>query len=182
MRKVLVLFIALSLFSCKKDNKGLLDPNATVSIRPAAGVKAYDRHLTAEEIVHKTSDIAFMTFHNPEKTHWAEASRGFADHQRDFENMRLLMYSTDVVAQNGTLEEGFIEGRDIVLRILDQRLEPIDTIAYISNSIIIQAEKEIRAAYAAEDYETCYRLFDNAFVFQPITGAEWRALKEQGLQ
>lgn len=57
-----------------------------------------------------------------------------------------------------------------------------DTIAYIPNTILREAEKNIKEAYAQGDYETCYKLFDTALSFYPITGAEWRALKAQGIE
>ncbi|MEG1936930.1 MAG: hypothetical protein RR132_05245 [Rikenellaceae bacterium] len=57
-----------------------------------------------------------------------------------------------------------------------------DTCAYIPNAVMIEAEKNIKAAYARGDYAACYKLFDTALTFYPITGAEWRALKAQGIE
>lgn len=57
-----------------------------------------------------------------------------------------------------------------------------DTIAYIPNAVMREAEKNITEAYARGDYAACYKLFDTAITFFPITGAEWRALKEQGVE
>jgi hypothetical protein len=55
-----------------------------------------------------------------------------------------------------------------------------DTIAYIPNSVLRNAKGLIRAAYDKGDYTTVYALFNKAFTFKPITGAEWRALKAKG--
>jgi hypothetical protein len=55
-----------------------------------------------------------------------------------------------------------------------------DTIAYIPNSVLLNAKGLIRAAYDRGDYATVYALFNKAFTFKPITGAEWRALKAKG--
>lgn len=57
-----------------------------------------------------------------------------------------------------------------------------DTIGYIPNRVVEQAETAIHSAFEAGDYEECMRLFEQAYIFIPITGAEWRALKAKGEQ
>lgn len=171
---VLVACAASVFTACQKDNsKGRLDPNAKIYISPAPGVKAAaanPEHLSAREIVLQASEVLFNV----------KSSMGFDDWNRDTINNRLLMGSTAVIAQFGTLDTVFICGRDIILVIDDERNHPIDTIAYTSNQTMNIAEKAIREAYAREDYASCYRLFEQAFTFIPITGKEWRALKAEG--
>lgn len=57
-----------------------------------------------------------------------------------------------------------------------------DTIAYIPNSVVLKARAEITEALNREDFTECYRLFDEAFVYVPITGEKWRALKAAGIE
>lgn len=180
MKKLVFVVIMLSFISCKKDNSGLLNPDAMISIWPAGHVGAVtksDAHLSNYEIVRQAESLSFI---NDLTGGWL---RGFAKHQRDTVNVRLLMYGTDIIDQDGNYTGEFIESKDFVLR---RNLAPLnatpvrDTIAYIPNSIITTARQQIQAAYATGDYETVYSIFDKAFTFIPITGAEWRTLKASG--
>lgn len=162
---------AVALTSCKDDKKGGLRTDAMLAIRPAEGVKAEAAnpdHLSALEIVKQAGEIIAPI-----------GRRGFASDQRDLVNVKLLMYSGDVVGQFGELVTGWIESRDIVIVRSNWDLTIKDTIAYLPNAVVAKAEKDIKAAYALEDYEACYTLFDQAFRFVPITGEEWRALKAE---
>ena len=174
---VFILFLAVG---CSKDNNGKLDSNALISLRPAPGVKSETNpsHLTALEIVEHTLELSFQNLNLlPDGGAWR---RGFSDAQRDFDPVspRLLMWGTDIIDQEGQYVGEFIEGEDFVLtRLLSINPYKLDTIAYVPNSIIRIAETAIKSAYARKDYRECYRIFDTAFTFTPITGAEWRALK-----
>ena len=69
----------------------------------------------------------------------------------------------------------------------DLNLSPVpadifDTIAYVPNKVVRAAEDEIHAAFNSQDYDKCLQLFETAYVFQPITGAQWRALKAKNEQ
>lgn len=169
-----VALVAVALTACqdKKDN-GKLDPEAKVYISPAQGVKAdteNPKHLTARQIVEQANALTGVNF----------GIMGVDDWNRDLERNRIIGVSTWVVAQDGTLETGLIKARDMILVTLDYGNIPRDTIAYLPNAVMIEAEKKIRAAYDVENYEACYKLFEEAFVFYPITGAEWLALKAAG--
>ncbi len=177
MKKLLLIAAAcLVLSGCKKDSDGRLDPNATVALNPAPGVKAAAEdagnpaHLTARQIVEQANAILAKEWDNV----------GIDDWNRDLENNRIIGSSTWVVAQNGTLETFLISASDLILVTFDRENHPVDTIAYIPNSIMRDTEKQIAAAYEAADYATCYRLFEEGFVFTPITGAEWLELKAEG--
>lgn len=182
MKRIFVLcgMVALLAACNKEDNNGKLDPNAMIALNPAPGVKADDPvHLTAREIVEQTAYLSAE-----DRDGQPDCRRGFADHQRDLVNNRLLMYGTDIIDQNGEYVPGFIESKDaILIRHLpspDPNEKVRDTIAYIPNSVLREAEMKIKAAYDQGDYATCYSLFDKAFTFMPITGAEWEALKAEG--
>lgn len=165
---------SVALFSCNdsKSGKGKLDPSAKVYISAAPGVRSVadsDKpgHLSAREIVKQAQNMLVDSV----------KSRGVGDWQRDTVNNRLLMASTDIITTEWRLVTSFIEGRDILFVTVDEDNHPKDTIAYISNKTMEVAEKEIKAAFDANDHYACYKLFEEAFTFVPINGAEWRALK-----
>lgn len=168
-----ILFIA---FGCEPEspdiNIGKLDPNATILIRPAKGVKLRSEDtesLTALEIVHRTWA---MIYHNDYQPGYS-IKRGFADVQRDFEIPALKMWGIDIIDEDGNLKPIFIEAYDILLTTENFA----DTIAYIPNSVLRSAEIAIKAAYSAENYTEVYRLFNEAYTFLPITGNEWHKLQ-----
>ena len=101
---------------CEDDKKSnLLDPNAMISLRPDASMTRADanpEHLSALEIVKQARSIFYwnrdITTNNP-------IIRGFSDTQKDFVNVRLLMFGTDIIDQDGLYTSEFIESEDIVL-------------------------------------------------------------------
>ena len=184
MKRLLLLIIPL-LFSCSKDDEGSrLDPNAMISIRPAQGVQLRSaEHLTALEIVEQTNNLCFYNYDLVDNS----MSRGFSEAQRDTVGCRLLMWGTDIIKQDGNIDMTFIGGEDMILqRAFFDPSQPYgergwnDTIGYLPNSALIKAREIIIPAFERGDYETVYKAFDEAFVFYPITGAEWRELKAQG--
>lgn len=175
---VLVTCAATIFTACQKDDsKGRLDPSAKVYISPAPGVKATENtlHLSAREIVLQAENILF---NSPGVS--STSSMAVDDWNRDTINNRLMLSATCVIASDGKLDSTFIDSRDMLLVILDKRNHPTDTIAYVSDKTLKVAAKTIREAYDREDYASCYRLFEQAFTFVPITGKEWRALKVVG--
>lgn len=183
-KTILFLAIAAIVASCEPNEPKafVIKDTDMISIRPAASavnapmkVKADDAHLSALEIVKKTTIISTPEF-----------ERSFIKEQRDTVSTppKLLMWATDVITLNGDLQEDFITANDVVLvHYSTSSSDPnnvIDTIAYIPNSVLRAAETSIRAAYEAKDIEECYRLFNEAYTFTPITGAEWRTLKANG--
>ena len=181
-----ILIIAILATSCKVKNEPKepfrLDPNATILLRPAKGVPlkvkslapaAEPVHLTALEIVKQTETMCYT---NIKQFGDQTVRRGFADAQRDFEIPALKMWGTDIIDQDGNYQTEFIESENIVLVTKGFT----DTIAYIPNSVIKSARVAIKAAYDANNTEEVYKLFNTAFTFTPMTGAEWRALKDEG--
>lgn len=189
MKKLILLLAACAAFaSCKKENNnGKLDPNAMVALNPAPGTRAYDsenpEHLTARQIVEQATGL--MTWNRKIQPLRALA-RGFGPSDsrfRDYENNRLLMLGTDIIEMDGQLITSFLEGEDIyIMRVNDPFTdhETLDTIAYLPNAQLRAAEQKIKAAYASEDYTECYRLFNEAFTFYPVTGAEFKEMLEKG--
>ena len=56
-----------------------------------------------------------------------------------------------------------------------------DTVAYIPNAQLDFAEDTIRKLFKAGDYDSIYKIFETAFQFIPCTGAEFKEMKEKGL-
>ena len=189
----LLLAITALLASCGTNNEPkpfVIDPLATVNIKPAAGtvmkVKAENNpaHLTALEIVKQTTVIQINSFLFG-KIQIGE--RGFESTQRDTisEIPCLKMYGLDIINQEGNYVPDFIESTDCILIKFDLHAPygaPRDTLAYIPNATLRAAEVLIKQAYEAKDMQLILNTFNTAFTFIPITGAEYKALKAQNLQ
>ena len=181
MKKLIYLLLSVALFACT-DN--IYQSGKTINIRPAQGAwnagaqkaKATTGHLSALEIV-KQADIMRLIIGT------SVGDVGFAS--KDTITPCLKRYGTDIISSDGKLVPDFLEATDCVIeRFYDSGTPKFrrDTIAYIPNSVIRAAEIEIKAAYDKKEYDTVYRLFETAFTFQPITGAEWRELKKLNQQ
>lgn len=188
MKKLLfIALVAIAFASCEKDEQSFkVKATDKISIKAASNVaksamqkvSSVYAHLSALDIVKKTTEISLIT-------NGVIGGRSFASEQRDTISAtpKLLMWATDVITLDGKLQLDFIEATDVVLVHYNLNTPTArDTIAYIPNSVIRAAESAIRTAYNAKDIEACYTLFNNAYVFTPITGAEWRALKAQNQQ
>lgn len=178
MKKTILILctFALITLSCDKDNSGQLDSKAMISIRPEKGTKSTNPdHLTALEIVKQATDTQFFNRDISDQF----LGQGFHDTQRDTINVRFLIPGSHIINAEGGYEPFFIEGEDMVL--ITTKTEPTDTIGYIKNATLRDAEKRIKAAYAKKDYAACYAIYDDALTFLPITGTEWRELKRQGI-
>jgi len=190
--KKLFLFLAIAavLASCKTDEPKVFQIKATdmISIKPATSAmraamraKSTTGHLSALEIVKKTTEISLIMHGGTYEG--VKAGRSFASEQRDTisEMPKLLMWATDVITLDGQLQVGvggFIDATDVVFVNYNLSTPKMrDTIAYISNASLRAAETAIRAAYVVKDMEACYAIFNAAYTFVPITGAEWRTLK-----
>lgn len=195
MKQTLFIIASLLMFAaCTADETPVfrLDPEAMISIKPDAsafpsntmlrsGIVENPAHLSALEIVKQTS---IMEYRNDAVFHGV-GGRGFSDAQVDTSatNPCLKMWGTDIIDADGNYYPNFIEGYDVML-IKFLRGDPRngrDTIGYIPKSVLRAAEDSIKKAYSESDIEAVYRVFNDAFTFRPITGAEWLELKSQGL-
>ncbi|MDO5665695.1 MAG: hypothetical protein Q4G63_10625 [Bacteroidia bacterium] len=172
MKKILFLLltIAIAFASCDPKpeiDKGKLDPNATITIRPAKGVKvrATVKGLTALEVVQQATSIHYHShyFDNRYEETAKDISRGFREDMKDFDTPALKMLGIDVIAATGEYYRDLTYAKNVyIVR------EGGDTIAYIPDEVINAARPLIEAAYEAENYTEVYRLFDTAFTFKPI--------------
>lgn len=184
MRKLFCLagILAVSLLACKKED--LNNNGSFLSIRPDVGVKLKsalksEDHLTAIQIVKQAYGLSFRN-ENISIFPDGMISRGFGDELRDTVEMRLKLYATDVIKEDGSLKRDLIEGRDFVItRSLYDEVKKTfsyDTIAYIPNGTVREAEFQIKIAYQQGDIDRCRYVMDQYFRFIPITGAEWKKL------
>ncbi len=180
----LVASIILAVIGCQKPvKKNVLDPEAKIYIRPAAEVKSSENpaHLSAKEIVKQTEDISWLVYNST-----SFPVMGFAENQRDTINPKFIFWTDFVINyQDTTLYPTILDGYNMVFRRDTNatiQITKYDTIAYIPNRVIRETGLKIKEAFGRGEYDECYRIFDSAYVFVPITGAEWRALKAEGKQ
>lgn len=194
---IIMLAIAFVLVGCKKktDLSGLIDAGIAVN-----GTTQTTKTITVPAPGEMTPEdsVAFVVKYAYEWWSAGNRHRMFASQDRDFEHNRLMFYGIDVMYDEETL--GLLitddSNYDIVFVVAytqegvaqtDVDFNPgeitrLDTVAYIPNEVLFRARREIKAAFAAKDYERCFDLFDKAFIFVPTTGAKWRALKAAGLE
>jgi len=191
---IFVLLLIPALFSCSKDETDFkADPLATVLIKPAIlesntlrSGTSDSTHLSALDIVKKTTALQYYYIDSVLNQGVVKAERGFDKLQRDTISSTpcLKMWATDIILEDGKLEYAFIESKDCILLNFDLKISGAkrDTIAYIPNAVLRAAETQIKALYAEKDYEAIYELFNDAYTFIPISGAEYKALKAKNLQ
>lgn len=174
--------ISLALLSCEKENDivkydVMIRGQESLSQTKGAG------HLTPVEISKQAFDIALKQ---------ADGNNGrgaaFVPELRDTVNGILKRWASDVIRYDNTIEPGFITSRNIVIeRYFGESFDGdllwaqhLDTIGYIPNSIIENAQNRIMEAYEKEDWQGIYNIFNESFVFLPITGEEYRELEKAG--
>lgn len=204
----LLIIVITAMASCSKDkNPVFLDPDSKISlIGINTGVRSTEQIDTIDIVVRHADYISFRDGHLiggaelPKGKHYYE---GTSMCIRDFENKRFLFGGGYVIVTDEDHPEwsrlgDFINVAEDVVFTVPVYVETgeyvdwsigtngggcrLDTLGYIPNKILKQAQQEIKEAYARGDYETCYKLFDTAFKFYPITGPRWRALKEAGIE
>lgn len=196
MKKAILLLLIVAAFcACNKDNDTFtVDPMAKIKLIPDLNAWNTDAlrsaqsdttHLSAFEIVNQATAIEYYNIGGTIDTvRW---ERGFDNAQRDTlsEIPTLSMWATDIINLDGIYVPNFIESKNCILVHFDTTKpygSPRDTIAYIPNSVIRAAQIAIKEAYDIKDYVIVYKIFNEAFTFRPITGAEYRALKSTNQQ
>lgn len=188
MKKLVVILLSsLFVLSCTQEEVIRDRSLDTVKLRPdmsawntpsAIGLRSapITEHLSPIQIVNLTTAMR-LTYNG------IEGTRGFDTLQRDTVIPCLKMWATDIIDMDGNLHPDFIESYNCLLEIWEtpSAFSRKDTIGYIPNSVLRAAEAAIKAAYAANDDEEVYRLFNEAFTFRPVTGEEYRALMRDSL-
>ena len=200
MKKLFFLFLTLTVLSCGKDDGPQFRTDVNMyfygkTSLDARGSVSWGEGMSLRDSVLFVAKYAFWSMGRGDDAPdgWA---RGFAPEQRDTINCRLGYPATDVIMPPIGLSTVFTHNyHDLVIVVKVQDgvvLHPnsikicnenqLDTVAYIPNSVFRNAGQEIAKAYEEEDYEKCYELFDKAYVYIPITGEKWRALKAAGIE
>ena len=189
MKKILFITVLAAIFAaCEsnepkefkiKDSDMISIPESkTVANSQAMKSKSVNQ-LSGLDVVKLTKDLSFRD------TRGDVWFRTFSNEQKDTisADPKLLMWATDVISLDGNLQldlGNFIEAKDVVFRTYEISNTTYDTIAYIPNAVLRAAEIEIRKAYAEQDIDKCYQVFNDAYKFIPITGEQWRMLKTSG--
>lgn len=197
MKKAILLLLIVAAFcACNKDNDTFtVDPMAKIKLIPDLNAWNTDAlrsaqsdttHLSAFEIVKQATAIQYYNKMGSDIDTTC-TDRGFDEGQRDTLSSipTLSMWATDIISSEGLYVPDFIESKNCILVHFDTTKpygSPRDTIAYIPNAVIRAAQIAIKEAYDIKDYVTVYKIFNEAFTFRPITGAEYRALKSTNQQ
>lgn len=188
MKKLIIaLLLATAFFACKKDEpkRFMLDPSAMVKIKPGTITKSSNpAHLTPLEIVKKATTLRYYNDYLSSGPNRSDCAAPIHGKDTVSEVPAMLFYGTGVINEDGFgkpyLVYDYIGMEDCVIEIFRSNHD-IDTIAYIPNAVARKAKADIEAALAARDTVEVYRVFNDAFKFIPITGAEYRELKKQNL-
>lgn len=171
MKKILfLLIVSLAFASCDKKDlpepKGQLDPNAMITLRPAASARATVPGLTALEIVEQAVNLCYQTYwlDNINTGEIKTVVRTFIEEHKNLENQLLRMWGTDIITQDGDYRKDFTNAFNVYITNASN-----DTIAYVPDAVINAARPLIEAAYEDENYTEVYRLFDEVFTFLPIS-------------
>jgi hypothetical protein len=168
------LSVVCLLFACERTpdvviDKGQLDPNAKIVLHaPKSAAPAQSRVIrqgyTGLQVVQEAVNIKW-------RCHWFDnryydtekiVARTFGDYLKDYNKPALLMWGTDIIAQEGDFTKDFIYGYSVVITDVHN-----DTIAYVPDSIINNARPLVEEAYNDSNYTECYRIFNEAFTFYP---------------
>lgn len=173
MKKIILflIIIGFALVGCKDRNqniidKGKLDPNAMIVLKPAKGVqvRSIETGLTALEVVQNAVNIKWQShyFDNVYYDDAKDIARTFIEEHRDLVTPALKMWGTDIINQEGEYYRDFINGFNVVITDTNN-----DTIAQVPDAVINSARPLIEAAYNDSNYTEVYRLFNEAFTFVP---------------
>lgn len=186
MKKLLlILLIGVIFTACKKEEPikpFILDGNALVYVKGVtAPSNSKSGALTPLEVVKQATHIQGYNDLIAESD-WVN---GWHGKDTVSSEPALLRLADDIIYDHTgyndyIIETSFIYSYDMV--ILRGTIPNYDTIAYIPNSLVEAAREAILLAFENEDTETVYTVFKDMFKFIPITGAEWKELKKQGLQ
>lgn len=193
-QKLLLLSVLFIIASCNKNEEQQeifrLDPNAKVYVKPDVNSVKFDyakssvEHLTPLEVVKQADVLNF--YNNLISDTYCTAT--WVGKDTISETPALLRWGTDIIYDTDGyghygLQTDFIYGYDMVIcrEYRSNSITMYDTLAYIPNSVIINARNAIQEALESRDTAAVYGIFKDAFKFIPITGEEWRELKKQGL-
>lgn len=156
--------------------QGVDQPTKTATVRGTMKFANSQRRMTAREVTKRFleiyPDVEWHTTHENGGMGYLSVPPEYVDTA----NARIMMASCIIIEEDGSIGKDFIYNYDNYF--VDTHTG--DTIAYIPNSAIESARERIIELHAQERYEEIYELFQDAFVFYPCTGAEYKALQARG--
>jgi len=195
MKKLHLLFLLPLFIACEKEvqepKQFRLSPDAKIRIEAVkSGMQRIISDSTEIDTIHLTPlDVVkqadALIYHNDSLSGGGIWTGGFAGKDTISENPALLRWGWDIIDTDGwgnpMLIKDLIYGYDMAI-CKTIAINTFDTIAYIPNQYVRDAELNIKVALENKDTLAVYGIFNNAFRFIPITGAEYKELKSKGLQ
>lgn len=207
-----MLFIALmaiiiALCACNNDNILESDPDHNYKLDPTSVISVAVRQAQIPRTRgYDKKDPEFITLYAWEYAckSWRadDGTRAVADfvdsiyyQNRDTVNWKIKFMGFDVIESDGSLG-AFPQYTNIVLCVaLDTNCNPVkplnyrgtldlkrDTVAYIPNAVMRRNLEQLTKYYEAGEFENCYKMFDTAYFFTPISGADYRKLVADGIE
>jgi hypothetical protein len=187
MKKVAILITAILIAAagCKKEET-IIRHDVMIRGKQSLTTSKSETHLTPVEVAKEATYIVYRV----KEWGWNPGKLYIIDGLRDTVNGILMRNSWDILdPSNYALDSAFITGKDMVLErylngwtLQDGINWPhIDTIGYIPNSVLKNAYDLIIPAFKNKQWQEIYDIFNEKFVFLPITGAEYRELVRTGL-
>ena len=166
---IFLLILATLAFACEKEPEPFnFDPNAMIILRgESVTAKGQVTGLTPLEVVENGVNIKWQSHYagNIYYGNIQQITSTFADVQKDYEIPALKLWGTSIITQEGEYYKDLTYAFNVYITDNNN-----DTIAHVPDQVIMDARLLIEAAYEAENYEEVYRLFNEAFTFQPIPG------------
>ena len=166
-RLLFLLLLAATMAACKDDPEPFkLDPDAMILLRGENTTKSLIPGFTPLEVVQNGVNIKIQSHYagNIYYEDIQQISYTFSDAQKDFNIPALKMWGTSIISQEGEYYKDFTHGFNVYITDNNN-----DTIAHVPQEVIVNAKLLIEAAFEAEDYEEVYRIFNEAFTFQPLS-------------
>ena len=179
MKKFMLFALVAMVFAAcdKKEEAYVFKPTEMIYLngveRPM--FKSTTTQYTLEEIV-RSEELHLMAVTEFGNSYWSFN----LPERRDTINNRLLLYSTDILTEQGELIYDFLTATDMHLVISLRGNYVGDTCGYIPQSVIDSAREQIETLYAQERYDEIYELFHSAFTFYTCTGEEYKQIMAGG--
>ena len=177
MKKSLLIISSIILaFSCSTEII-YVDPTEFIFIQVKEPTTP--DQLTSKEIVEQT--VAIKGFN---KSYIAMAgdniwTYNISDTQRIPADSKFKLSGHMVIDYAGNLNALYLESSNIILvRENPEIPNKMDTIAYVPNSNMNQARQAVSQAFRSQRYSDCYTIFEDFFIFTPITGEEYRRIQK----
>lgn len=209
MKKIIVTtivagLVAIALAGCWGKNKPsgkLLDKNAMLYINVTDGKTRAENpdlphnpeHLSPVELVKQAENMIFINSDNLEETMWlggiikegeylTTQGRKAGEYQYKLvDQAKFVFWGDFIIGKHYKTNEPFLETHFFTAKDLAIYNKDGHIIGYIPQRVLKEAWKKIEKAFAEKDYDTVYKLFEEAYQAYPCTEEEWHELKAKGM-